>query len=183
LGLGLKVLTLVLAILLCTTTVASAHRLSGKPTSLRGKLELAKAQVQHDRAALSVLNRRGWTLIAPLDFALVSHRVWLQGDVRYVRQLEARLGALTPGPSWLVRAFLCIHRGEGSWTDSGDPYWGGLQMDRGFMWTYGAWAIRRYHGFADVWPPMVQIQVAIRAHHSGRGFFPWPNTARGCGLI
>src|SRR4051812_48418992 len=24
---------------------------------------------------------------------------------------------------------LCIHTGEGSWTDPGAPYWGGLQMD------------------------------------------------------
>src|SRR5204862_425389 len=29
------------------------------------------------------------------------------------------------------RAWLCIHRYEGSWRDSGDPYWGGLQRDRG----------------------------------------------------
>jgi len=34
------------------------------------------------------------------------------------------------------RAWLCIHRYEGSWRDSGDPYWGGLQMDRGFMHSY-----------------------------------------------
>jgi hypothetical protein len=176
------VLALALATLLCTTTVASAHRLSGRPTSLRGKLTLAKAQVRHDRAALSVLNRRGWTLIAPLDFALVSHKAWLRQDVGYVRQLQ-RLIQPRVGPAWMVRAFLCIHRGEGSWTDSGDPYWGGLQMDRGFMWTYGAWAIRRYRGLANVWPPMVQIQVAIRAHRSGRGFYPWPTTARNCGLI
>jgi len=27
--------------------------------------------------------------------------------------------------------FLCIHRFEGSWTDSGAPYYGGLQMDLG----------------------------------------------------
>jgi hypothetical protein len=25
--------------------------------------------------------------------------------------------------------------------------------------------------------------VAERAHRSGRGFYPWPNTARHCGLI
>ena len=44
--------------------------------------------------------------------------------------------------SWLAahpphkRGWLCIHRFEGSWSDDGDPYWGGLQMDRGFMRTY-----------------------------------------------
>jgi hypothetical protein len=25
--------------------------------------------------------------------------------------------------------------------------------------------------------------AAERAHRSGRGFYPWPNTARYCGLI
>jgi hypothetical protein len=177
------VLTLVLVILLCTTSLASAHRLSGHPKSLKGKLTLAKAQVRHDRAALSVLNRRGWKLVAPLDFPLVSHRAWLQGDARYVRQLETRLSAGTPGPSWLVRAFLCIHRGEGAWnSNTGNGYFGGLQMDYGFMSTYGPELLRR-KGTADKWTPMEQIRVAIRAHRSGRGFYPWPTTARNCGLI
>jgi hypothetical protein len=176
------VLTLALVILLCTTSLASAHRLSGHPTSLRGKLTLAKAQVRHDRRALASLHRRGWTLIRPLDFALISHKAWLQGDTRYVRQLEARLGAGTPGPSWLVRAFLCIHSHEGSWTDPNPPYYGGLQMDLGFQRTYGGGLLSR-KGTADHWTPAEQIAVAIRAYRSGRGFYPWPNTARYCGLI
>jgi len=78
---------------------------------------------------------------------------------------------------------MCIHRHEGAWTDAGDPYWGGLQMDRQFMQTYGAWAIRAYGGYAHLWPPAVQVAVAWRAHQSGRGFYPWPNTARYCGLL
>jgi hypothetical protein len=80
-------------------------------------------------------------------------------------------------------AWLCIHSYEGAWNDSGDPYWGGLQMDRGFMATYGSDMIRRYHGFANVWPPLAQMVVAERAFASGRGFSPWPNTARYCGLL
>jgi hypothetical protein len=79
-------------------------------------------------------------------------------------------------------AWLCIHRYEGSWTDSGDPYWGGLQMDRQFMSTYAPrWLLRR--GWANVWTPAEQMLVAERAYESGRGFWPWPNTARECGLI
>ena len=35
-------------------------------------------------------------------------------------------------------AWVCIHRHEAAWNDRGDPYWGGLQMDRGFMRAYGA---------------------------------------------
>lgn len=77
-------------------------------------------------------------------------------------------------------AWLCIHRYEGSWTDSGGPYWGGLQMDFSFQATYGGWLLR-HKGTADNWSPLEQIWVAVRASHS-RGFSPWPNTARYCGV-
>ena len=79
-------------------------------------------------------------------------------------------------------AWLCIHRYEGSWRDPGDPYWGGLQMDRGFMTGYApSYLLRR--GYADRWSPLEQMWVAERAYRSGRGFYAWPNTARYCGLI
>ncbi len=80
------------------------------------------------------------------------------------------------------RAFMCIHGFEGSWTDSGAPFYGGLQMDSSFMATYGGWALKAF-GTADHWPISVQIATAIRAKVSGRGFYPWPKTARVCGLL
>jgi len=76
--------------------------------------------------------------------------------------------------------WLCIHRYEGSWADSGGPYWGGLQMDLSFQQSYGAWLLN-HKGTADHWSPLEQIWVAVRASHS-RGYSPWPNTARDCGL-
>jgi len=79
-----------------------------------------------------------------------------------------------------LRAWNCIHRYEGSWTDSSGPYWGGLQMDLGFQAAYGGWLLR-HKGTADHWSPLEQIWVAVRAAHS-RGFSPWPNTARYCGV-
>jgi hypothetical protein len=79
-------------------------------------------------------------------------------------------------------AWLCIHRYEGSWRDSGDPYWGGLQMDRGFMAGYAPRYLL-HRGYADRWSPLEQMWVAERAYRSGRGFYAWPNTARYCGLI
>jgi hypothetical protein len=85
-------------------------------------------------------------------------------------------------PDALMRGFMCIHRFEGSWTDPGAPYYGGLQMDWSFMSTYGSDYLRAW-GTADHWPPAVQIAVAMRAYLSGRGFYPWPNSARLCGLI
>jgi hypothetical protein len=80
-----------------------------------------------------------------------------------------------------LRQFLCIHRYEGSWRDTGDPYWGGLQMDLGFQRAYGSYLFRK-KGTADKWSPLEQIWAAEKALRS-RGFYPWPNTARSCGLL
>lgn len=76
----------------------------------------------------------------------------------------------------------CIHRYEGAWNDSGAPYWGGLQMSLTFQQRYGAYLLRT-KGTADHWTPLEQMWVADRALRSGRGFYPWPNTARLCGLL
>jgi len=80
-----------------------------------------------------------------------------------------------------LAAWLCIHRYEGSWTDGGAPYYGGLQMDVSFQRTYGAW-LYRHKGTADHWTPLEQIWTAVRGART-RGFWPWPNTARFCGLM
>ena len=79
-----------------------------------------------------------------------------------------------------LQAWLCIHRYEGSWADPGSPYWGGLQMDLSFQQTYGGWLLQ-HKGTADHWSALEQIWVAVRAARS-RGFSPWPNTARSCGV-
>jgi Transglycosylase-like domain len=84
-------------------------------------------------------------------------------------------------------AWLCIHRYErnptqGWSTRTGNGYYGGLQMDINFQRAYGPELLRR-KGTADRWTAVEQMWVAERAHRSGRGFYPWPNTARYCGLI
>ena len=117
------------------------------------------------------------TIRADLPHACASH----ERGCRWLRRLKAQLTR----PRLVVHyvsAWLCIHSYEGSWADSGDPYWGGLQMDRAFMEAYAPrWLLRR--GYADHWTPLQQMWVAERAHRSGRGFYPWPTTARLCGLI
>jgi hypothetical protein len=86
-------------------------------------------------------------------------------------------------PAWLNDSFLCIHHYEGAWdSNTGNGYYGGLQMDITFQSVYGAEFLNRW-GTADNWPPWAQIRAAVRAYQSGRGFYPWPNTARACGLI
>ena len=88
-----------------------------------------------------------------------------------------------PLPQALSSAFLCIHRYEGAWNaNTGNGYYGGLQMDRRFQSLYGSDYVARW-GTADNWPAWAQLQAAVRAYQSGRGFYPWPNTARACGLI
>jgi hypothetical protein len=95
---------------------------------------------------------------------------------------QARMRPVLYIPTWAVNGFSCIHRYEGSWRDTGDPYWGGLQMDRDFMAAYApAWLLRR--GFAHTWSPREQMWVGYQALRAGRGWHPWPNTARMCGLL
>ena len=82
--------------------------------------------------------------------------------------------------NWYSSA-LCVHRYEGSWFDDGAPYYGGMQMDETFMQENGPTYYRRW-GTADRWPVWAQLYVSYRAYVK-RGWWPWPNTARYCGLI
>ncbi len=80
------------------------------------------------------------------------------------------------------RAWLCIKRYEARWNDPNPPYFGGLQMDLRFQQRYARVLLAR-KGTADHWTPLEQMWAAEKAHRSGRGFLPWPNTARACGLL
>lgn len=133
------------------------------------------------------------TLVDGHDVAWWARRARRNGERMRAAQASLRRGAgvgfgarrldgVSSSPDGLVRAFLCIHRFEGSWTDGGSPYFGGVQMDTTFASTYGR-AFFRAWGTPDRWPPFVQLTVAMNAYLSGRGFYPWPNTARDCGLL
>ena len=106
------------------------------------------------------------------------YRIWVR-DVWHKRAERTWKRWRTPPRR---SAWMCIHRFEGAWTDPNPPYYGGLQMDISFQRTYGRELLRR-KGTADKWTPLEQIWVAHKAHRSGRGFYPWPSTARSCGLI
>jgi hypothetical protein len=122
----------------------------------------ASARSTNGRATLRLWQRR--SAVAALD--LVRH-----GVVR----LEI--------PPPLLEAFSCIHRFEGAWgSNTGNGYYGGLQMDVSFQSRYGHDFAARW-GTADNWPAWAQLTAAVRAYRSGRGFSPWPNTARFCGLL
>lgn len=80
------------------------------------------------------------------------------------------------------RAWRCLQRYEGAWNDTDDPYWGGLQMDRAFMRQHAPRHLLR-RGWANRWSALEQMWVGERALRAGRGFYPWPNAGRICGLI
>ena len=112
-----------------------------------------------------------------------AYRLWIR-DLWQRRAAKALRLAQNPPhrPAWQ-----CIHRYErdpsqGWRTHTGNGYYGGLQMDLSFQRAYGHELLRR-KGTADKWTWFEQMWVAERARSSGRGFYPWPNTARYCGLI
>jgi hypothetical protein len=106
------------------------------------------------------------------------------------RRVRASHQAHNPPHKW---QWQCIHSGilhgrrvgtgEGPWDSNTNPkYDGGLQMDLTFQSTYGPELLAR-KGPAYNWTEWEQMWVAERAYSSGRGFTPWPNTARDCGLL
>jgi hypothetical protein len=109
-------------------------------------------------------------------------RYWRR-KARFNWRLVGQLRAVVRQGYDPVRAgLLCIHSGEGAWSAAtGNGYFGGLQMDRTFMATYGRPLLQRF-GPAHRWPPYAQVAVAEVAYYSGRGYGPWPNTRRRCGL-
>lgn len=103
--------------------------------------------------------------------------------------LEARWYRTHPGARAVhrlpyERKFNCIAKYESGndWSiNTGNGYYGGLQMDRTFQRTYAPGLYAR-KGTANRWTREEQIRAAARAVPS-RGFHPWPTTARICGLI
>lgn len=126
----------------------------------------------------------GWHYGTPLMRRLV--RLWhdrAEHARHQLQQARARARVFEPtGRPPHYTAWLCIHNGEGAWTsNTGNGYYGGLQFDYEFMSTYGG-SLLASKGSADNWTPLEQMWVAERAWRT-RGFYPWPQTARACGLI
>lgn len=119
-------------------------------------------------------------------------------NTKKLRQVQVRIARLEASllKTGNERHWNCIHRYErhphqGWATRTGNGYFGGLQMDIDFQTTYGprvlgfpdAETMFRVKGTADKWSPEEQMAVAENARASGRGYYPWPNTARKCGYI
>lgn len=176
-----------LVVALAATSTAQAHipRICSKAQSPKVELACGKLDLASANSTLRFLKeypRMGdrWTR----DQLWRDHE-WLKKYARWhISNAAQRMIPFIPHKA----QWGCIHHYEGSWTDSGDPYWGGLQMDRGFMGTYGSDFIHRFHGYANVWPIWAQMKAAERAYsgyngHPARYYGPWPNTAHYCGYL
>ena len=169
-----------------TTTVATTESRAG---SARARLR-AIAHWNRNLRSFRAGTRRWLTVIRGRPPVSTPRLLAVRSAVRSVARLRRLANAWRQREhaAWRranhppkLNAWLCIHHYEGSWTDSGSPYWGGLQMDLGFQETYGRWLLQ-HKGTADHWSPLEQIWVAVRASRS-RGFSPWPNTAQYCGML
>lgn len=81
-------------------------------------------------------------------------------------------------PPWFYKQALCVHSHEGSWSDTGDPYWGGMQF------ALSTWHRAGGSGLPSNASPKEQIYRAYQIwKQDGGSWREWPNTARMCGLL
>lgn len=163
-----------------STANASVLQLPHKPfnhMTRTEKIHYLKRQKWHDNSIIRWSHHH-----RILVSAKVAHDVkWAQQSLRIVQKnLRALLRPVVSASSGVIAGLLCIHSHEGAWNDPNSPYWGGLQMDLSFQTTYGSEFYRRW-GTADKWPVWAQLQAGVRGYNA-RGWAPWPNTARLCGL-
>jgi hypothetical protein len=144
-------------------------------TQLLDRIAVHRAETRRWQSLMSRSRLSGTETVRPIRSVAYGRwvlRLW------HGRAQAAKRRALNPPHR---REWLCIQRHEAAWNDPAGPYFGGLQMDREFQATYGS-DLLRSKGTSDNWTPLEQMWVAERAHRT-RGFWPWPNTARYCGLL
>lgn len=176
---------LVLVLVTTSTAQATTLQISHKPfnrMSPREKKHYLKKQIFHDRSIIRFAKNHNQINTHELRNAVT----WAYKSLRIAGKNLRRLLAVpvvrpvVTASSGVIAALLCIHHWEGSWTDPGGPYWGGLQMDLSFQQAYGPEFFKRW-GTADHWPVWAQLVAGARAV-AVRGFNPWPNSRLRCGV-
>ena len=157
------------------TALARPEVASAGQRELQILSQIERYQAETRRWERLILRRRTPVGVSARLSQSVEYRRWV---LRLWRERAARARRLAAKPPFLD-AWLCIHRREARrWNaNTGNGFYGGLQMDLAFQRRYASGLLRR-KGTADRWTPVEQIWVALRAHRSGRGFHPWPRTAR-----
>ena len=176
------------SMLAATTQTASAD--STTTTTTDAQLIAHAKAVHHVKLIIRERRHRAVRLAGSLGIAYRPHRVEAGhtdlGYLRYVaHRLRVRNRRYLAMRAWLFPKLLCIHHYEGAWNayNGAGPYYGGFQMDAGFMYRWGYDKLRKYDGAdARYWSARDQMAVASRAARH-IGFGSWPNTAAMCGLL
>jgi len=184
-------LLIAVSMLAATTHTASADSTTTTTTTTTEAQLLAHARaVHHVKLIIRARRHRAVRLAGSLGIAYRPHRVEAGhtdlGYLRYVaHRLRVRNRRYLAMRAWLFPKLLCIHHYEGAWNayNGAGPYYGGFQMDAGFMYRWGYDKLRKYDGAdARYWSARDQMAVASRAARH-IGFGSWPNTAAMCGLL
>lgn len=152
----------------------------GCGTSIAPKLCSIHAHLRHSNELRAHLG------LSPMPYSWIAERYpWRRDAVlttwtqRHRRLLLRWLGVtVTP---WLhdpwYSSAMCVHHYEGAWNaNTGNGYYGGMQF------SLSTWAANGGTGRPDLATPGEQLRVAYRTWQAS-GWYPWPNTARICGLI
>lgn len=170
----MRVMLIMLALFTAATPGSGAATSPG-PADFRQELQRAYQETRTAHVSIG-LDAPARPALAPAP--LMRHQ--LRGWRQRARAAKARVASAIPHRD----EWLCIaeHESHRNWSIStGNGYYGGLQMDRSFQRAYAP-HLYRTKGTADRWTAEEQMLAAERAHRS-RGFTPWPNTARMCGLL
>jgi hypothetical protein len=200
--------TLAVCLLLAWPASVAASERPHTPTHTMKRATRSKpvcqigCRIHKQRVAVKFLRRKivRRSLVAYLPHPRKAHLSWKRTQVRRELSWWVRTDRLTRKlarvplsrriPRWSQWQCIAHYESMKIWSmsptsepSSGGAYWGGLQMDVSFQHTYGEDMIRRHHGgLANTWSEPEQITVANRAWQT-RGYQPWPNTARSCGLL
>jgi hypothetical protein len=114
------------------TSTASAHwkftpSQIAKVKKPQGKIWAYEMNIKHARWTLWYTRHHPQFYTYKAWKNTVRDHLWL---VKYSREKIAEIRASMLPPH--NKLWECIHNGEGSWGDTGDPYWGGLQMHPGW---------------------------------------------------
>jgi hypothetical protein len=161
------------------------------PALPRGRDLVSRIRYQHRRATrlalgLGLQRPRPLELATTRDERIAQLARWTAVARWLAARSERVTGAERPASERIpyYEELTCIagHESGGRWDiDTGNGYYGGLQMDVPFQQTYAP-ALYRAKGTADHWTPDEQMLAAGRAVDA-RGFSPWPTTARMCGVL
>jgi hypothetical protein len=176
------------------TKSAHAHSFTAK------QVKVFKKNYQKSESVVRWFNNRGrWALYTRHNRCITvkpkSHTIICWNARQALRKHALRMKRLKPiiapplvpdGYPPHYKDWKCIMYYEawhhGKWrANTGNGFYGGLQMNMDFQRAYGA-SLLRTKGTADNWTPREQMWVAEKGLRARGGFNPWPNTGRYCGL-